>query len=165
MSARDSSWLAAATGLLIASCAAFAADEPAGAEAANSDLSVAVRAIPEVHHAHPASPYAPADAITGQGDDRLVDQVELRGHGGGFSLVWTGSAVAERNSAQNSAPAYAGTLNEAYHESEWHGVHGSIGKKAMSWDVGLAFRPLDVVQQEDRRALYTFALDGIPVIA
>jgi hypothetical protein len=120
-----------------------------------------VRAIPEVHHAYPASPYAPADAITGQGYDRLVDQIELRAHGGGFSLVWTGSAVAQ----QNAAPAYSGTLNEAYHDSEWRGAHWSIGKKAMSWDVGLAFRPLDVVQQEDRRALYTFALDGIPVIA
>lgn len=41
----------------------------------------------------------------------------------------------------------------------------SIGKKVMSWDVGYAFRPLDVVQQEDRRALDPVALEGVPMLA
>lgn len=41
----------------------------------------------------------------------------------------------------------------------------SVGKKVMSWDVGYAFRPLDVVQQEDRRALYAGTLDGVPMLA
>jgi hypothetical protein len=31
--------------------------------------------------------------------------------------------------------------------------------------VGYAFRPLDVVQQEDRRALYPSTLEGVPVLA
>jgi hypothetical protein len=35
----------------------------------------------------------------------------------------------------------------------------------MSWDVGYAFRPLDVVQQEDRRALYPSTLEGVPMLA
>ena len=41
----------------------------------------------------------------------------------------------------------------------------SAGKKVMSWDVGYAFRPLDVVQREDRRALNPLALEGIPMLA
>jgi hypothetical protein len=35
----------------------------------------------------------------------------------------------------------------------------------MSWDVGYAFRPLDVVQREDRRALNPLALEGVPMLA
>ena len=35
----------------------------------------------------------------------------------------------------------------------------------MSWDVGYAFRPLDVVQQEDRRALSPVTLEGVPMLA
>lgn len=41
----------------------------------------------------------------------------------------------------------------------------TVGKKVMSWDVGYAFRPLDVVQQEDRRALYQPTLEGVPMLA
>lgn len=41
----------------------------------------------------------------------------------------------------------------------------TAGKKVMSWDVGYAFRPLDVVQREDRRALNPLALEGIPMLA
>lgn len=41
----------------------------------------------------------------------------------------------------------------------------TAGKKVMSWDVGYAFRPLDVVQQEDRRALNPVTLDGVPMLA
>jgi len=41
----------------------------------------------------------------------------------------------------------------------------TTGKKVMSWDVGYAFRPLDVVQQEDRRALDPATLEGVPMLA
>ena len=41
----------------------------------------------------------------------------------------------------------------------------TAGKKVMSWDVGYAFRPLDVVQQEDRRALNPVTLEGVPMLA
>ncbi len=41
----------------------------------------------------------------------------------------------------------------------------TIGKKVLSWDVGYAFRPLDVVQQQDRRAINAPTLVGVPLIA
>jgi hypothetical protein len=41
----------------------------------------------------------------------------------------------------------------------------TAGKKVMSWDVGYAFRPLDVVQQEDRRAINPVTLEGVPMLA
>ncbi|WP_028104409.1 hypothetical protein [Pseudoduganella violaceinigra] len=56
-------------------------------------------------------------------------------------------------------------LNELSYDSPLAGGFLSAGKKVMSWDVGYAFRPLDVVQREDRRALNPLALDGIPMLA
>jgi hypothetical protein len=41
----------------------------------------------------------------------------------------------------------------------------TVGKKVMSWDVGYAFRPLDVIQQEDRRALHPAGLEGVGMVA
>lgn len=56
-------------------------------------------------------------------------------------------------------------LNELSYDSALAGGFLSAGKKVMSWDVGYAFRPLDVVQREDRRALNPLALEGIPMLA
>lgn len=56
-------------------------------------------------------------------------------------------------------------LNELSYERALGSGFLSAGKKVMSWDVGYAFRPLDVVQREDRRALNPLALEGIPLLA
>jgi hypothetical protein len=41
----------------------------------------------------------------------------------------------------------------------------TVGKKVLSWDVGYAFRPLDLVQQQDRRAINAPTLEGVPLVA
>lgn len=56
-------------------------------------------------------------------------------------------------------------INELSLERPLAGGFASAGKKVMSWDVGYAFRPLDVVQQEDRRALNPVTLEGVPMLA
>ncbi|WP_374584098.1 hypothetical protein [Pseudoduganella sp.] len=56
-------------------------------------------------------------------------------------------------------------LNELTYDRAFAGGFLTVGKKVMSWDVGYAFRPLDVVQREDRRALIPLALEGIPMLA
>ena len=56
-------------------------------------------------------------------------------------------------------------VNELAFDHALAGGFMSAGKKVMSWDVGYAFRPLDVVQREDRRALNPLALEGIPMFA
>lgn len=62
-----------------------------------------------------------------------------------------------------------GSVRPRLNELSYDGALGSgfltAGKKVMSWDVGYAFRPLDVVQREDRRALNPLALEGIPMLA
>ncbi|MRV76090.1 hypothetical protein GJ700_30695 [Duganella sp. FT92W] len=56
-------------------------------------------------------------------------------------------------------------VNELSLERPLAGGFATAGKKVMSWDVGYAFRPLDVVQQEDRRALNPVTLEGVPMLA
>ncbi|MES2130399.1 MAG: hypothetical protein V4463_24270 [Pseudomonadota bacterium] len=62
---------------------------------------------------------------------------------------------------------HPGTLvvNELTIERPFGSGFVTAGKKVMSWDVGYAFRPLDVVQQEDRRALNPGILQGVPMLA
>ena len=56
-------------------------------------------------------------------------------------------------------------VNELTLERPLGGGFVTAGKKVMSWDVGYAFRPLDVVQQEDRRVLNPGILEGVPMLA
>ncbi len=57
------------------------------------------------------------------------------------------------------------TLNELSFDMAAGVGFATIGKKVLSWDVGYAFRPLDVVQQQDRRALNAPTLEGVPLLA
>src|SRR3569833_1312326 len=56
-------------------------------------------------------------------------------------------------------------LNELSFERKAADGFITVGRKVMSWDVGYAFRPLDGVQQEDRRALNVINLVGVPLLA
>jgi len=129
----------------------------AAPSAAPGSLAVALRSIPQLPHANPASPYALGLPVTRLAADSITDEVELRAHRDRFSLVWTGIGTVQ----QDSAPSSSGVLDEAVVDADWAGWRWSIGKKVLSWDVGFGFRPLDIVQQEDRRALVVYALEGI----
>jgi len=82
---------------------------------------------------------------------------ELRWHDGPLRSVLTATHL-------NGSDARL-SLNELTYDGALAGGFFSAGKKVMSWDVGYAFRPLDVVQREDRRALNPLALEGIPMLA
>jgi hypothetical protein len=56
-------------------------------------------------------------------------------------------------------------VKELFYDFSAAGLEWSIGKKVMSWGVGYAFRPLDVIQQEMRLADRPRALEGVPLIA
>jgi len=82
---------------------------------------------------------------------------ELRWHDGPLRSVLTATRVDGHNARLR--------MNELSYDGAAAGGFFTAGKKVMSWDVGYAFRPLDVVQREDRRALNPLALEGIPVLA
>jgi len=53
-------------------------------------------------------------------------------------------------------------LQEAYWQHDIHAFTVELGKKVMSWGVGYGFRPLDVIQNEQRQALGQWELEGVP---
>lgn len=99
----------------------------------------------------------------GVGDQtRAVETAELRAQ---MSAPWR-NAVHGVFAARHASGEDGGLrINELSLERPFGAGFLSAGKKVMSWDVGYAFRPLDVVQQEDRRALYTTSLVGVPMLA
>lgn len=57
-----------------------------------------------------------------------------------------------------------GTLDELVYAPVAQDIYWALGKKIVSWDVGYAFRPNDLVQQEARRALVPRPLEGRPMV-
>jgi hypothetical protein len=55
-------------------------------------------------------------------------------------------------------------LNEGFASGDFGVWQASAGKKVIGWDVGYAFRPNDVVQQEVRRTLLSTPQEGRPLI-
>ena len=60
--------------------------------------------------------------------------------------------------------ALSGSLGGGDGAGAASGWSWSAGKKVVSWDVGYAFRPNDVVQQETRRTLSPATLEGRPLL-
>lgn len=128
---------------------------PAAAMAENS-MAGSLRTQLEARGAHAGNPLGLQDA------NRTVHTGELR---------WQLNAPAQNAlrglfSAHDASGEGASLrVNELALERPLAGGFLTAGKKIMSWDVGYAFRPLDVVQQEDRRAIDAPTLDGVPMLA
>jgi len=120
-----------------------------------------LRAIPEIHDDNPNSPFALAVPLTNMGKDRSREELELRTAWHGINLVATA-----RSSAKSGArPDNELAINELYYDATLFGERFSLGKKILSWDVGFGFRPLDVIQRENRRSIFSGTLEGVPYLA
>ena len=86
--------------------------------------------------------------------------IEMRGAAHGWNAV----ATLQQQALHNQDTQSASWVNELAYSHSLGDWNYSIGKKIVSWDVGYAFRPNDVVQQEVRRALVDSTLTGRPVI-
>lgn len=60
---------------------------------------------------------------------------------------------------------YTSYFNQLYYENKFGNYNITLGKKVISWGVGHAFRPLDVIQQEDRTLVNAPTLSGVPLIS
>jgi hypothetical protein len=58
-----------------------------------------------------------------------------------------------------------GNLNEFYYDTLIENHEITFGKKVMAWGVGNNFRPLDVIQNENRRRLFLRSLTGVELVA
>lgn len=110
----------------------------------------------ESYQATPGNPLGVADST------RFFQNAELRWQlDGPWQNALRGTVTARHDRADGSSLL----VNELSLERPLSGGFLTAGKKVMSWDVGYAFRPLDVVQQEDRRALNPTTLEGVPMLA
>ena len=129
--------------------------------AAESAAAFKLRAIPEIHDENPNSPFALAIPLTNLAHDRARTELEMRWAWNGINLV----ATARSSARAGAKPDKELLVNEVYLEPTLFGERFSLGKKIISWDVGFGFRPLDVIQQENRRSIFASTLEGVPYLA
>lgn len=129
---------------------------PAQAMDFNATLIVA----PESGSGNGASPYYVGPPSVPERRSR--QDLELRLREGGINAQGT----VRWQTTQGRQPEGHGILNQGYYDGELGpGLGWTVGRKVMSWGVGFGFRPLDVVQRENRRGINPPALTGIPVLA
>lgn len=87
-------------------------------------------------------------------------QAELRARGRNWNAVTT----LQQHSLNNAASQGHSWVNELVATHDAGSWQYSLGKKIVGWDVGYAFRPNDVVQQEVRRTLVGTTAEGRPVV-
>ncbi len=129
---------------------------PTGAAELNAALTVA----PEADTPNTASPYYVGPPLVPNRASR--QDLVLRLREGGFNALET----LRWRAIQGRTPERHGITNQFYYDGELgNGLGWTVGKKIMSWGVGFGFKPLDVVQRENRRAVNPPALVGTSVLA
>jgi len=127
-----------------------------GPAMANNEISASLLVQSEDHQATRGNPLGLADS------HRFFQQGELRWQ---VDSPWDQTLHGNLSAHHEQDGSSALQVNELAVESPLAGGFLTAGKKIMSGDVGYAFRPLDVVQQEDRRALNPSTLEGVPMLA
>lgn len=79
----------------------------------------------------------------------------------GLNLLVTGRYTVR----EDDDPKDKVILNELYYDFLADAFDFTVGKKILGWGVGQAFRPLDVIQREDRRRLISTDLEGLPQVS
>lgn len=116
------------------------------------------------HRANPNGPLAQAArldagiAVSPRSGATL--ETELRASGHGLSATVT----LQQQRLEGTAATGKAWVNEWYAATGSGGWQFSAGKRIVAWDVGHAFRPNDVVQQEARRTLLTTTAEGRPLL-
>jgi hypothetical protein len=147
-----------------AACAVFAGAGSLAANAAAPQISGQVRLVATDVQASLRGPLAQADVLSPGVAALPASSValasELRGSAGVFTLVGT----LQRQHKQGSGWRDDAWVNELYAAGGAQAWQFSAGKRVASWDVGQAWRPNDVVQQEQRRSLVSGTLEGRPML-
>ena len=105
--------------------------------------------------------YAVPESVLPQPDNTSQQNLELSWQKGGFNAT----ATLRNRVVEKEKPRQDGFFNELYLDTRLAGQDITIGRKIVGWGVGFGFRPLDVLQQENRRELYKNTLRGIDLFA
>jgi hypothetical protein len=133
----------------------------ASVAAHSAEYNVELRVAPEFRHAQTdralfiPEPYYRFERYQSR------QELDLRYTQNGFNAL----ASMRWQVREHAPPDYQGALDEFYVDTALGSHYLSIGKKVMSWGVGYGFRPLDVVQRENRRLPYASTAEGVPLLA
>jgi hypothetical protein len=132
--------------------------------AASADFSGQVRPEFDAVLANERGPLAWADGlqagIAAGPASQAVLEAELHASGHGLTAVGT----LRQQHTQGQPRQGRGVFNELYAAAGVEGWQFSAGKRIVAWDVGYAFRPNDVVEQEPRRLLLSSTAEGRPLL-
>jgi hypothetical protein len=120
----------------------------------------AVSVAPELLSDNAASPYFVGPPTVALPHRASRQDIELRVQEGGFNA----QGILRQQVAEAARPEYHGIANQFYYDGELApGLGWTAGKKVLSWGVGFGFKPLDVVQRENRRSINPPPLVGQPL--
>lgn len=127
--------------------------------ALETEWSGSLRVLGESASSNKTGLLAEANSKTQAGQDSRRGEFSLKGR--------VGPVKAEATVLQSANHPGSDKTESLFNELYWSGQaadwHFTVGKKIVSWDVGQGFRPLDVIQQENRRTLYGSTLEGVRV--
>jgi hypothetical protein len=129
--------------------------------ASGAEFSVDARVAPEWHDPNSRSPLFVPEPFAEFERYNSKQELDLRYQRGGVN----GVAAAHWDIHEHARPDFEGVVNELYYDAAWGAHYFSVGKKVLSWGVGYGFRPLDVVQRENRRLPYAVTPEGVPLLA
>ncbi len=128
---------------------------------ATAEWNAQLRLMPEYHRVNKESAFFVPTEISGFEKRESRQELELGYRNGGVN-----GQLLLRNEAYSGGRSQNHTLlNELYWDTQVLEQEITLGKKVMGWGVGFGFRPLDVIQREDRRRLYPVPQEGIPLLA
>ncbi len=126
-----------------------------------ADLAVNLRVAPEVHQARENSPLFRPQPFNTFDHYSSRQELDLRYKNAGLNAL----VSARWQVHEHTAPDLDTMVDELYYDATLGTHYLSIGKKVLSWGVGFGFRPLDVVQRENRRVPYAVTQEGVPLLA
>ncbi len=124
-------------------------------------LDVHYRLLPEYDEDNNESPFRLPESFRASPDRQLRQEVELHVQQGGWNATGTVGALYQAHESTQ----YDRVLNEFFLDSKVFGQDVTVGKKVLSWGVGLGFRPLDVIQREPRLDRFMSASEGVALLA
>ena len=134
------------------------------AAAAQADVSGQLRPQWQQRDANSGGPLAAAEAllpgIAPPPRSAAAIEAELRAQQGPL----TGALYLQHSRPEGGPASSRASVQELYASGEWAGWQFSAGRKLVAWDVGFAFRPNDVVAQEERHTLLSPMTRGRPLV-
>lgn len=126
-----------------------------------AEMSVNLRVAPEYHQARENSPLFTPEPFNAFDKYTSRQELDLRYKSGGLNA----RVSARWQVHEHTVPDLDAVIDELYYDAALGAHYLSIGKKVLSWGVGFGFRPLDVVQRENRRVPYAVTQTGVPLLA